>query len=154
MRTVAGVVLLAVAGAAVADDAAEQKRLTGYWKPASVKFDGKEQMPDSAQRQLITLVIQGGEYRMYCVSDPAKDLHMRLCTADLTLDPATQTFQLSVKEGQGKADKRHGIYELKGDVLRLCYGPTDRPRPTQFVAAPGSGHFCEEWVREKTPEKR
>ncbi|MFO0849178.1 MAG: TIGR03067 domain-containing protein [Gemmataceae bacterium] len=124
------------------------KQLEGHWKPESVQFDGKEQL-DAKAKQALTLWIKDAEYRMFYVSDPAKDLHFRLFTADLALDPATKTFALTVKDGQKKGEKRHGIYEVKGDKLTVCYGPAEKPRPTTFATTAGSECFCEVWVKEK-----
>jgi uncharacterized protein (TIGR03067 family) len=50
--------------------------------------------------------------------------------------------------GPLKGQKRHGIYEIAGDQLKLCYGPIDKPRPTTFTAPPNSGYFLEIWGKQ------
>ena len=130
--------------------AEEVKRLTGHYKPVSVQFDGAEQLPqDPKGRNALTLVIENGEYRAYFQPDPKKDSHFRLFTADLTLDPVAKTFELIIKDGQKKGERRHGVYEHAGSQLRVCYGPADKPRPTSFAAPKGSDWFCETWGLEK-----
>ena len=128
------------------------KKLSGFWKPESVKFDGKEQLPDAKTKEMMTLAVINSEYRMYFSPDTNVDKKdrkfTRLFTAGLTLDPNTKTFELFVKDGQQKGGKRHGIYEHVGDTLRLCYGPASKPRPTKFEATPGSEYFEETWKYE------
>jgi hypothetical protein len=48
-----------------------------------------------------------------------------------------------------KGSKRHGIFEFSGDQMKLCYGPAELPRPTNFEAPKGSAVFCEVWERHK-----
>ena len=155
MRVIAlVVVLLAVGGMTQAQSPDEEmKKWAGYWKPQSVVFEGKEQMPDPSSRATITLVVQDGEYRMYVLSDPKRKLHLRLFTAHLKLDPASKSFELTVKDGDKKGQRRHGIYELKDGQLRLCYGPGEKPRPTKFEAPAGSEYFLETWTPDPEAKK-
>ena len=126
----------------------ELKELQGNWKCASIVFDGVEQMANPKEREALTLVVKAAEYRMYCVSDPAKDLHIRLFTGEIALDAATHSFTLTVVDGREKGKRVHGIYELTADQLKTCYGPADKPRPVKFEAAKGSGQFVESWKLE------
>jgi uncharacterized protein (TIGR03067 family) len=155
MRAVAvAVAVLAVGGVAQAQTLDEEmKKWAGYWKPQSVVFEGKEQMPNPNARASITLAVQDGEYRMYVLSDAKRKLHLRLFTADLRLDPASKVFELTVKDGEKKGQKRHGIYELKDGQLRICYGPGEKPRPTKFEAPPGSEYFLETWTPDPEAKK-
>lgn len=137
----------AVAPAAPAGDL---KKWQGFWKADAIQYDGVDQLADAQQRAKLTLVVKDGEYRMYFASDPAQDKHLRLFTADLALDPAARTFVLTVKEGQKKGEKRHGIYDLAGGKLRVCYCPAEKPRPTKFESVKGADTFVETW----SPEKR
>ena len=123
----------------------ELKKLQGHWKCASIVFDGVEQTANPKERDALTLVVKAAEYRMYCVSDPAKDLHLRLFTGEIALDAATGTFTLAVVDGREKGKKIHGIYELTADQFKTCYGPADKPRPTKFETAKDSGLFVETW---------
>jgi uncharacterized protein (TIGR03067 family) len=121
----------------------------GFWKPESVVYDGAEQFSDTAARQAITLVVKDGEYRVYFCKDKANDLHVRLVTAELKADAVAKTIELTIKDGDKKGLKCHGLYEVKAGKLRICYGPVDKPRPTEFAAPAGSGYFCEVWAAEK-----
>lgn len=151
---VIAVVLLAGVGPAQAQApnpiSDELKKLTGHYKPVSVQFDGAEQLPqDAKSRNALTLVIEKGEYRAYFQPDPKKDSHFRLFTADLALDPAGKTFDLVIKDGQRKGERRHGIYEHAGSMFKVCYGPAEKPRPTALAAPKGSDYFFETWAIEK-----
>ena len=126
----------------------ELKKLQGNWKCASIVFDGVEQMANPKEREALTLVVKAAEYRMYCVSDPAKDLHLRLFTGEIALDAANHTFTLTVVDGREKGKRVHGIYELANDQFKTCYGPADKPRPAKFEAAKDSGQFVESWKLE------
>jgi uncharacterized protein (TIGR03067 family) len=147
MTRLAAVIVLLVPPVSVADDA---KTVVGFWKPVSVVADGVERFPEGKSREAITLVVKDGEYRLYDCLDAAKDLHRRLVTAEIKLDPATKGIELTIKDGSRKGEKSHGVYELKDGKLRVCYGPADKPRPTSFDAPAGSGLISEMW----TPEKR
>lgn len=123
--------------------------MSGFWKPASIVFDGVEQFADENARQAITLVVKDGEYRVYFCKEKAQDLHVRLATAELKTDATRKTVELTIKDGDKKGQKSHGIYEVKDGKLRLCYGPAEKRRPTEFASPVGSGYFCETWVAEK-----
>jgi uncharacterized protein (TIGR03067 family) len=148
MRAVLLVVVLSTLGgyATAQTPDEEMKKWVGYWKPQSVIFEGKEQMPDAKSRASITLVVKDGEYRMYVLSDAQRKLHMRLFTADLKLDANSKTLVLTIKDGDKKGLIRHGIYEMKDGQLKICYGPSEKPRPTKFEAPPGSEYFLETWT--------
>ena len=59
------------------------------------------------------------------------------------------TFEMTIKDGYKKGERLHGIYAIKGDVLKMCYCPVDKPRPKDFVSPKGSEVFNEEWTRTK-----
>ena len=124
---------------------AELMKLQGNWKCQSIVYDGEEKMGDPKQRDVLTLVAKGAEYRMYCLTDPVKNLHIRLFTGEIALDAATNTFTLTVTDGREKGKKVHGVYELTKEGFKTCYGPADKPRPVKFEAAKDSGLFVESW---------
>ena len=147
MRQALLTALLLAAAATAQQPTAPPARLDGMYKPESIQFDAKE-MADPKAKAALTLVIKDGEYRAYYASDPTKDSHVRLFTATLTTDPVARTFDLTVTDGPRKGEKRHGVYKLDAGRLTICYGPADKPRPTQFATSPNSGLFCETWAAE------
>ena len=155
MRAIAfTVAVLVLGGMAQAQTPAEEMmKWAGYWKPQSAIYAGQEQMPDSKSRAAITLVVKDGEYRMYVLSDANRQLHLRLFTADLKLDPASKSFELTVKDGDKKGQKRHGICEVTDGQLKICYGPAEKPRPSKFESPPGSEYFLETWTPDPEAKK-
>ena len=158
----AAFVLVLLAAPAVAQDpvvpaaatapvpvAGELKKFQGFWKPESVRYDGVEQMPEAGQRKLMTLLIKGAEYRMYVLADAAKDEHYRLLTAELTVKPDNRTFEITVNTSKTAPQKRHGIYEFRGDKLVMCYADAAKPLPAAFAADKGTEQFLEVWAKEK-----
>lgn len=153
MLLLVGVLGGAVGGVAngsarAADDLAG---LQGNWKPLQCEYQGVPQMPADVMKQ-ITVVFDHSEYYLYFV-DKGKDGQpkvLRLALANITLDPSTtpKSITFEFADGPLKGQKRHGIYELAGNQLKLCYGPAEKPRPSEFKAPPGSGYFLETWARQ------
>ncbi len=130
--------------------AGDLANLQGNWKPLSILFEGKTQAPIGEMDKL-TGVFDRSEYHLY-YADKTKTppAVLKLAVMTVTLDPSTSpkgiTFEFAT--GNLKGQKRHGVYELAGNELKLCYGPADRPRPTQFAAPAGSGYFLEVWAKQ------
>jgi uncharacterized protein (TIGR03067 family) len=128
----------------------ELKALQGFWKPLSIVYEGKPEVAVEGMKK-ITAVFDKAEYYMYYVDRSQEQPNVyRLAQMNVTLDVTTtpKTFVFECAVGALKGEKRHGIYELAGNELKLCYGPADKPRPTQFESAPGSSHFLEVWARQ------
>ena len=127
-------------------------KLQGYWKPLQCELEGKGQMPADLMKQ-VTVVFDKNEYHLYFKdSKPDKDgkpIILRLALANIALDPPTKTITFEFADGPLKGKKSHGIYELAGNQLKLCYGPQEKPKPTKFESPAGSGYFLETWVRQK-----
>ncbi len=127
--------------------------IQGYWKPLHCEYQGVPQMPSEVMSQ-VTVVFDKHEYHLYFKDkEPDRDGKpriYRLARANVTLDPTTspKTITFEFADGPFKGQKRHGIYELAGNQLKLCYGPSDRPKPTEFKAGPDSGYFLETWARQ------
>ena len=126
-------------------------KLQGYWKPLQCELEGKGQMPADLMKQ-ITVVFDKSEYHLYFkdskLDKDNKPVILRLALANVSLDPATKSITFEFADGQLKGKKSHGIYELAGNQLKLCYGPIDKPKPTKFESPAGSGYFLETWARQ------
>ncbi len=139
-------------GSVPATTGSTPKAFVGVWVPTSCQFDGAEQWQGAEGakvREAIRLSIEGGQHKLYFITDAAKMLGQRLSTATLTVDEKAGTFELTMSDGHLKGEKRHGIFAFDGEQMKLCYGPADKPRPDKFEAAKGSGTFNEVWVRHK-----
>ena len=121
----------------------EMKLLQGNWVRIYVEADGKKSEDGKKEPgQAITLTINGDKYDGETFKlDPAKSpKHINVSTVD----------------DKGKAIALPGIYELKGDVLKLCFpfpfeGKFDKigKRPTEFGSKPGGNDVLEVYQREK-----
>jgi uncharacterized protein (TIGR03067 family) len=60
-----------------------------------------------------------------------------------------KTLDLAITEGKAKDKKVLGIYELKGDELKVALGALDGERPTKLESAEGSNVTYTVWKRVK-----
>jgi uncharacterized protein (TIGR03067 family) len=126
--------------------------LQGNWKPLQCEFQGVPQMPADVMKQ-VTVVFDKNEYYLYFVDKDrmGQPKVLRLALANIVVDQATSPKSITFEFADGplKGQKRHGIYELAGNQLKMCYGPSDKPKPTEFKAPANSGYFLETWARQK-----
>jgi uncharacterized protein (TIGR03067 family) len=138
------------ANAADPKEADDLEKLQGNWKPLQCEYESSPQMTADIMKQ-VTGVFDKNEYFLYFV-EPDRDGQpkvLRLARATFTLDMTTtpRSIIFEFADGPFKGQKRHGIYEIAGNQLKLCYGPTDKPKPTEFKAPPKSGYFLETWAK-------
>lgn len=130
------------------------EKLQGYWKPLQCETEGKAMMPTDIMKQ-VTVVFDKSEYFLYFkdskTDKEGKPIVLRLALANVALDPTTapKTIAFEFAEGQLKGKKSHGIYELSGNQLKMCYGPAEKPKPTKFESPANSGYFLETWARQQ-----
>jgi uncharacterized protein (TIGR03067 family) len=117
----------------------ELKNLQGKW--LHITEEGKE-----TKTPFELIVIEGDKYRIYKDGKVAREL-------TITVDPSTSPKQmdLTVKKDSGKSWTVPAIYELKGDVLRICIAdlipPLDRPK--EFKHDPEHNTFLVTLKRKK-----
>jgi uncharacterized protein (TIGR03067 family) len=94
--------------------------------------DGAEYPPGGAKIRIeggrFTTLNMGGDY-----------------AGDLLINEASEpkTIDMRFDQGPHRGETSFGIYELSVDQWKLCLGITGKPRPVQFVSAPGTGHALE-----------
>ena len=152
MLGVLGMTTLVLADPPAASTENDLDRLQGTWMPLQCEVEGKAQMPDKLKEQ-VRVVFDKNEYHLYFkdskLGKDGKPVVLRLALANVTLDSTTspKTIQFEFADGQLKGKKSHGIYEVAGNQLRMCYGSVEKPKPTKFESPAGSGYFVETWVR-------
>lgn len=154
LALVLGIVVLGTLSAAGAEPKVkgDLAALQGNWKPLHCEYQGTPQMPADVMKQ-VTVVFDKDEYYLYFKDKDRegkpKVLVLALLTVSLdsTTSPKSITFEF--KDGPLKGQKRHGIYELAGNQLKICYGPSDKPKPTEFKSPASSGYFLETWAHQK-----
>jgi uncharacterized protein (TIGR03067 family) len=149
---VLGMATLVKADPPPATPSSDLDKLQGYWKPLQCDYEGKAQMPTDLMKQ-VTVVFDKNEYHLYFkdkeLDKNGKPIILRLALANVALDPATKTIFFEFADGPLKGKKSHGIYEVAGNQLKMCYGAADKPKPSKFESPAGSGYFLETWVRQK-----
>lgn len=99
----------------------------------------------------VTAVFDQAEYHLYFADkDVTPPKVLKLAVMNVSLDENTKPKSITFEYASGplKGQKRHGIYELAGNQLKLCYGPGDKPKPTAFATPEKSGYFLEVWARQ------
>jgi uncharacterized protein (TIGR03067 family) len=138
--------MLAFAGvlARAADDDAKKdlKALQGTWKVVAAEQDG-----DSLDR------IVGGKLVIKENNFAIKTAGGTEMKGDLILDPAKTPKHINFAHQDGllKDKTWQGIYELKGDTLKICYAEADseKERPSEFKTLKNSRLLFVELKREK-----
>jgi uncharacterized protein (TIGR03067 family) len=125
--------------------------LQGSWKPLQCEYEGKPQIRVDKLNQVTGVYDKSG----YCLyfDGKGKDgkqesflLAQTIIKLDQTTNPKGIVFEFP--DGPLKGVKRHGIYEIAGNQLKLCYGPIEKPRPTEFKSTADNGYFLETWARQ------
>jgi uncharacterized protein (TIGR03067 family) len=118
-----------------AEDAVKKElaKFEGTWKTESIEYNGK-QFEDLAKQ--LRFVFKGDTGTVEG-NDKVADEYAKL---KLKVDPSTTTklVDVTVTAGVQKDAVMEGIYEIKGDELRLCLKVQGKDRPSEFKAPAGS----------------
>jgi uncharacterized protein (TIGR03067 family) len=114
------------------DTKGDLEKLQGLWAVAAETSSGIAVSADRLKGR--QLEIKGDRYT---AKSPATGGEL----GTFTLEPAKKpkTIDMTPGEGPNKGMARHGIYELEGDILRVCYAAYGKARPTTFTSGPDSG---------------
>ena len=146
MRTALAIVAFCfLVGADDASDDAKKdmKLLEGEWSLESGQDNGN-QIPEFITKTT-RQVLSGGETKISMNNQQAG-------AAKLKIDPTKKPKQITYThtDGPNKGKVQVGIYELKGDDLKLCLAaPGVKERPKEFEATQGSGCRVTVWKRAK-----
>ncbi|MBI3411586.1 MAG: TIGR03067 domain-containing protein [Planctomycetes bacterium] len=108
------------------------KRMEGTWSGEVVEAEGKPASDDFNSVQL-KLVVKGETYTIY-----AND--KQLTTGTFKLDSSTKpkVIDATPKDGPYKDKVQPGIYEFKGEDLRVVFGEPGQVRPKEFKTREGT----------------
>ena len=129
------VALLIGFGAVQAGDAAnDQEKLQGSWEAVEIIKDGKAAPADLLKGVKITFA----QDKMTLVGGKLFDRQ----EFRVKLDPAKKpkAIDLTSLDGASKGKVFVGIYQLRGDTVKLCVSndPESKERPSEFAAKEGS----------------
>jgi uncharacterized protein (TIGR03067 family) len=117
------------------------ERFEGTWKFVFLEMGGM-QMPESSFKGA-RLILKGNQFTL-------KEATVTYGgTFKLGLAGKVKTIDVTFTSGPETGKTTQGIYELEGDVYKVCMALVGKPRPTEFVSKPGSGHVLEILHREK-----
>lgn len=128
-----------------ADDALD---LIGVWVPVGLESEGTtltaDQVKSLADKLTFTITKEK-------ITAPLGGASTEIgYTLDQKAEPKTiDTVDLN---GPQKGELRQGIYELRGDVFRLCMGPHNGKRPGKFTTRPDddeAGELVVTFLRKK-----
>ena len=139
--------LLGAAYAQEASDAAkgEVKKLQGTWKTAALTYNGSDFLKGGKPGFNFTFK---GDEAVIEGNDAVKKEYAKI---RVKLDPATmpKSMDITVSGGVQKDAVIEGIYELKGDELKICAKVFGNDRPTEFASPEGSSIFLLVLKRQK-----
>jgi uncharacterized protein (TIGR03067 family) len=123
-----GVLLIA------ADDAAKKDldKFQGAWDAVAIEFNGKDLLNDGVK---LRFTFKGNKATV----DGDEDVKKDYAAFTFKLDPSTnpKCIDMTISAGEQKDSVIEGIYEFKGDELRLCAKTTARERPAKFASPEG-----------------
>ena len=133
MKAKAGFLLIALLtlGAGGATDAKKDlEKIAGTWSVSGLTYNGKE------HNLKFNFVFKGNE-GIIENNDRVKSEYARI---KLKLDPSAKpaAVDITIVAGSQTDAAMEGIYELKGDELRICAKVFGKDRPTEFAAPDGS----------------
>jgi uncharacterized protein (TIGR03067 family) len=120
-----------------ADKSNDTTNLQGTWKMVSCVWNGEPQNGN------VQWVVSGDRYTVQLDGKSAE-------TSTITLDGSKKhidVFHHDTPQGT-YGGKLKGIYELKGDSLKVCYDLKGQRYPTSFEAGKGSGQVLYQLKRE------
>jgi uncharacterized protein (TIGR03067 family) len=121
-----------------ADDA---KAIEGRWLPAKAELGGKP-MP-AVVLKTISLKMADGRYEVMADGHPDNGTY--------ALDTTTKPKGMTVvgTEGPNKGKTFPCIYELNGDMLRICYNLSGNKQPADFKSVVGTKLYLVTYKRQK-----
>jgi len=129
--------LLPPAAPLFADDPpkTQDKQLDGDWEWASAVENGKK-APTPPDNPLLSF--KGDTLTTKIVNVETAGVKSSV-KVDASKTP--KAIDLTPLDGPDKGKTSLGIYEIKGDELRLCTAEAGKDRPTEFSAKEGSGQI-------------
>jgi uncharacterized protein (TIGR03067 family) len=126
------------------DDKLKKARaeMNGTWTPTSAELDG-EKLPKDALKS-IKLVLKDEKY----TATVDEQVDEGTVTLDLESDPTGMEIKGTKGPNEGKTIP--AIFELKDDVLKVCYNLDGKKRPTEFKTKAGSKFYLVTYKKMKT----
>lgn len=121
----------------------DRKQLEGIWRVVDLKINGN-QGGDDASRKISVVIGPDGAWSLRLED---KEVGKGTSTIDPSKSP--KTIELTPTEGEDKDKQSPGIYEINENTFKVCIGPPERDRPTEFNSIAGYEHLLVTLEREK-----
>jgi uncharacterized protein (TIGR03067 family) len=110
------------------------EKMQGRWAITAAESNGKRDPEENLKGLTVTF-----EGNRYTVRKGDKVLQSGTQKLDPTKTP--RQVDITAAGDGGKSATRLGIYELKGDTLRVCFAAPGKERPREFKTTPDSGRY-------------
>jgi uncharacterized protein (TIGR03067 family) len=134
--------MLSAGSALLAGDDSDLKKIQGIWQFTFHDMEGKVMTPEEVRKLKITFT---GD--KWVVRQDGKVVQAGTHKLDRSKTPPQ--VDALVTEGEDKGNTMLGIYQLKGNTLKVCFDPQGKERPTSLT--PKAGQFAATVQREKKP---
>jgi len=134
MQTMIGLCLAAVLSVGAGDATDAEKELAkfdGTWNVAEITYNGKDH-----NKLKFNFVFKADEV----VVEGDDNVKLEYARLKIKIDPTAmpRIFDLTVGAGVQKGADMEGIYEFKGDELKICVKVFGKDRPTEFTSPDGA----------------
>jgi uncharacterized protein (TIGR03067 family) len=128
-------------GVMAQDRGSDKNPILGVWRFTSSERAGKSKLSD--EKVQLDIEFSAQTFRFYA---PAGAKHPQSYKLDTSAKPKTIDWIL----GNG-AKPLHGIYEIDGDTLKICWGKAGGERPKAFTSTADGEEW--NWVLKRVKEK-
>jgi len=143
MKNISCIALLSIAlTTSAADDSTDVKSLQGKWVPAKAELGGQP-LPGDVLKT-ITLILTNHDYEVTVTGEQSD---YGTWTLDTSANPKGMTITGTKGPNAGKTFPC--IYEIKGDIFRVCYDLSGTKRPNEFKTAAGTKLYLVTYNRRK-----
>jgi uncharacterized protein (TIGR03067 family) len=134
--------LIAVAAVnLLAAELGENKSLQGDWTPVKAELGGQA-MPDAVLKT-ISLKLGDGTYDVSVAGEPDKGTY----EVDSSTTPKSMVIRGTAGPNKGRTIP--AIYEIEGNLLRICYDLSGAQRPKEFKSMVGTRLYMVTYQRKK-----
>jgi uncharacterized protein (TIGR03067 family) len=140
--------VVAVVLLVAADDAGknDQDKLQGTWETTAMEVNGRDTFSDGVR---LKFTFKGDKIALDGDEEIKKDYGS--FSYKLAPDKKPKTIDMKVTDGERKDTVLPGIYEFKGEELRICSKLDGGERPTKFASPEGENMVLMTLKRSKKP---
>ena len=133
LLTIAAVGLFLAAAAPKEDDAKKElEKWQGTWTLVGAEEKGQKLSDEELKKGPVTLIVKGDKFTLKLPDQTMEG------TFKIDPDKKPKAYDAKGTDAEGKTHESKGIYEIEGDMLKVCFVSADKERPKEFKADAGS----------------